>query len=89
MAPRYGVQVLVSTGTAIDSLDDHERSVLYESREDTDNGLVLVRVGLPDAADQLARTVYQALKAEHLSPPSLRDECPEWDWYEESWSYLS
>jgi hypothetical protein len=28
--------------------------------------------------------VYKKVKALWLSLPSLADECPEWDWYEES-----
>jgi hypothetical protein len=36
-----------------------------------------VRMGLPDAADDLARTVYAKVKSLHLSLPSLADECPE------------
>ena len=57
---------------------------LYECREDTDEDLLLVRVGLPGAADDLARIVYAKAKPLHLSLPSLADECPEWEWYEES-----
>ena len=41
-------------------------------------------MGLPGAADDLARTVYTKVKSLHLSLPSLADECPEWAWYEES-----
>jgi hypothetical protein len=52
---------------------------LYECREDT----LLVRMGLPDAADDLARIVYAKIEPLHLSLPSLADECPEWEWYEE------
>ena len=57
---------------------------LYECREDTDEDMLLVRMGLPGAADDLARTVYEKVKPLHLSLPSLADECPEWAWYEES-----
>jgi hypothetical protein len=57
---------------------------LYECREDTDEDLLLVRMGLPGAADDLARIVYVKVKPLHLSLPSLADECPEWEWYEES-----
>lgn len=57
---------------------------LYECREDTDEDLLLVRIGLPGAADDLARIVYAKVKPLHLSLPSLADECPEWEWYEES-----
>ena len=46
--------------------------------------LLLVRMGLPGAADDLARIVYAKVKPLHLSLPSLADECPEWEWYEES-----
>jgi hypothetical protein len=56
---------------------------LYECREDTED-LLLVRMGLPGAADDLARIVYTKVQALHLSLPSLADECPEWEWYEES-----
>ena len=49
-------------------LSDDERSVL----------------GLPVAADDLARIVYAKVKPLHPSLPSLADECPEWKWYEES-----
>jgi hypothetical protein len=57
---------------------------LYACREDTDEDMLLVRMGLPGAADDLARTVYKKVKSLHLSLPSLADECPEWAWYEES-----
>ena len=59
---------------------------LYECREDTDEDMLLVRMGLPGAADDLARIVYTTVKPLHLSLPSLADECPEWEWYEESWN---
>ncbi len=59
-------------------------SGLYGCREDTEEGMLLVRMGLPGAADDLARTVYRKIKSPHLSLPSLADECPEWEWYEES-----
>ena len=59
---------------------------LYECREDTDEDMLLVRMGLPGAADDLARIVYAKVKPLHLSLPSLADECPEWEWYEESWN---
>lgn len=58
---------------------------LYECREDTDWDMLLVRMGLPCAADDLARTVYEKVRPLHLSLPPLADECPEWTWYEESW----
>lgn len=58
---------------------------LYECREDTDEDMLLVRTGLPGAADDLARTVYDKVRPLHLSLPPLADECPEWTWYEESW----
>ena len=45
----------------------------------------LVRMGLPGAADGLARAVYEKVRRLHLSLPPLADECPEWTWYEESW----
>jgi len=57
---------------------------LYECRGDTDEDLLLVRMGLPGAADDLARIVYAKVKSLHLSLPSLADGCPEWEWYEES-----
>ncbi len=57
---------------------------LYECRDDTDADMLLVRMGLPSAADDLARTMYKKVKSLHLSLPSLADECPEWTWYEES-----
>jgi hypothetical protein len=57
---------------------------LYECRDDTDEDMLLVRMGLPGAADDLARTVYKKVKSLHLSLPSLADECPGWEWYEES-----
>ena len=56
---------------------------LYECREDTGEDMLLVRMGLPGAADALARTVYAKVKPLHLSLRSLADECPEWEWYEE------
>jgi hypothetical protein len=40
---------------------------LYECREDTDEDLLLVRIGLPGAADDLARIVYAKVKPLHLS----------------------
>jgi len=58
---------------------------LYECREDTDKDMLLVRMGLPGAADDLARTVYEKVRPLHLSLPPLADECPEWTWYKESW----
>lgn len=57
---------------------------LYECREDLDEDMLLVRMGLPGAADDLARTVYDKVRLLHLSLPPLADECPEWAWYEES-----
>jgi hypothetical protein len=57
---------------------------LYECRSDTDEDMLLVRMGLPGAADDLARTVYRKVKSLHLSLPSLGDECPAWHWYQES-----
>ena len=59
---------------------------LYECREDTDEHMLLVRMGLPGVADDLARIVYAKVKPLHLSLASLADECPEWEWYEESWN---
>jgi hypothetical protein len=61
---------------------------LYECREDTDEDMLLVRMGLPGAADDLARIVYAKVKSLHLLLPSLADECPEWEWYEEMKPYL-
>jgi hypothetical protein len=61
---------------------------LYECREETGDDMILTHAGLPDAVDNLARTVYKALRAAHVSLPGLTDECPEWtDWYQE-WPYL-
>jgi hypothetical protein len=40
---------------------------LYECREDTDEDMLLVRMGLPSAADDLARTVYDKVR------PSVSD----------------
>ncbi len=57
---------------------------LYECRDDTDEDILLVRMGVPGAADDLAHTVYEKVKPLHLPLPSLADECPEWTWYEES-----
>jgi hypothetical protein len=57
---------------------------LYECRDDTDQDMLLVRMGLPGAADDLANTVYKKVKSLHLSLPSLADECPKWAWYLES-----
>jgi hypothetical protein len=57
---------------------------LYGCREDTEEGMLLVRMGLPGAADDLAHMVYKKVKPLHLVLPSLADECPEWEWYEES-----
>lgn len=55
---------------------------LYQCRDDTDENMLLVRMGLPDAADDLARTVHEKVGQLHLSLSSLVDECPEWTWYE-------
>ena len=57
---------------------------LYECREDTDWDMLLARMGLPGAADDLARTVHEKVRPPHRSLPPLADECPEWTWYEES-----
>jgi hypothetical protein len=57
---------------------------LYECRDDAHEDTLLARMGLPGAADDLARIVYTKLKPLHLSLPSLADECPKWEWYEES-----
>ena len=57
---------------------------LYECRDDTDKDMLLVRMGLPGAVDDLAQAVYKKVKSLHLSLPSLVDECPEWPWYDES-----
>ena len=57
---------------------------LYDCREDTDGEMLLVRLGLPGAADDLARTVHEKVRPLHLSLPSLAEECPEWEWYEEN-----
>jgi hypothetical protein len=51
---------------------------------DTKEDMLLVRMGLPGAADDLARMVYKKVKPLHLLLPPLADECPEWEWYEES-----
>ena len=45
--------------------------------------MLLVQMGLPGASDDLARIVYAKVKSLHLLLPSLADECPEWEWYEE------
>ena len=52
---------------------------LYECRDDTDEDMLLVRMGLPGAADDLARIVYARVKPLHLWLPSLADKCPEWE----------
>jgi len=59
-------------------------SGLYGYREDTEEDMLLVRMGLPGAVDDLARMVYKKVKPLHLLLPSLADECPEWEWYEQS-----
>jgi len=59
-------------------------SGLYGCREDTEEDMLLVRMGLPGAVDDLARMVYKKVKPLHLLLPSLADECPEWERYEES-----
>jgi hypothetical protein len=38
---------------------------LYECREDTDENMLLVRMGLPGAGDGLARTVYDKVRPLH------------------------
>jgi len=57
---------------------------MYGCREDTEEDMLLVRMGLPGAADDLARMVCKKVNPLQLSLPSLADECPEWEWYEES-----
>ena len=57
---------------------------LYECRDDTDADMLLVRMGLPGTADDLAHMVYKKVKSLHLPLPSLADECPEWTWYQQS-----
>jgi hypothetical protein len=57
---------------------------LYGCREDTGEDMLLVRMGLPGAADDLARMVYKKVKPLHLLLPPLADECPAWEWYGES-----
>src|SRR5262249_10366132 len=57
---------------------------LYGCRQDTEEDMLLVRMGLPGAVDDLARMVYKKVKPLHLLLPSLADECPEWEWYEEN-----
>jgi hypothetical protein len=57
---------------------------LYECRDDADKDMLLVRMGLPGAADDLAHAVFKRVRSLHLSLPSLADECPEWAWYEQS-----
>ena len=47
--------------------------------------MLLAGMGLPGAADDLARTVYEKVRPLRLSLPPLADECPEWTWYEKSW----
>jgi hypothetical protein len=59
-------------------------SGLYVCREDTEEDMLLVRIGLPGTADDLARMVYKKVKPLQLSLSSLADECPEWEWYEQS-----
>ena len=49
-----------------------------------DKDVLLVRMGLPGAADDLARIVHAKVKPPRLSLPLLAEECPEWVWYEES-----
>jgi hypothetical protein len=51
---------------------------LYECRQDTHEDMLLARMGLPGAADDLARIVYATVKPLRLSLPSLADEFPEW-----------
>ena len=59
-------------------------SGLYGCRQDTEEDMLLVRMGLPGAVDDLARMVYKKVKPLHLLLPSLADECPAWEWYEEN-----
>lgn len=56
---------------------------IYECREDAGEDMLLVRMGLPAAADDLARTVHRQVMPLRAFLPSLADECPEWTWYEE------
>ena len=39
---------------------------LYACRDDTDEDMLLVRMGLPGAADDLARTAYKKVKSLHV-----------------------
>ena len=48
---------------------------LYECREDTDEDILLVRMGLPGAADDLARIVYAKVEPLHLSLPAAVPPC--------------
>lgn len=56
---------------------------IYDCREDDDEDMLLVRMGLPAAADDLARTVHRQVLPLRAFLLSLADECPEWTWYEE------
>lgn len=54
---------------------------LYDCREDDHDDKVLTHAGTPDAVDDLARTVFEALGRARVRLPGLSDECPEWaDW---------
>jgi hypothetical protein len=56
---------------------------LYDCREDDHDDKVLTHAGTPDAVDDLARTVFEALGRARVRLPGLSDECPEWaDWYD-------
>jgi hypothetical protein len=46
---------------------------LHGCRDDTDEDMLLVRMGLPGAADDLAHAVYKNVRSLHLSLPSLAD----------------
>jgi hypothetical protein len=41
---------------------------------------------MDECSEELIRGVYARLKKMRLILPSLRDEAPEWEWYEESWN---
>jgi hypothetical protein len=46
---------------------------LYECRDDCDENMLLVMMGLPGAADDLARAVYGKVKRLHLTLPGHAD----------------
>lgn len=78
--------------TSFGSLSEHDRSVVLGELLRRHPGLTAEAeeittslLGMTDeCSEELIRGVYGQLKEMRLILPSLRDEAPEWWWYEES-----